>query len=972
MDSPTVISSPQPITPARRPAPQPPEIIARLRGERLEHFVLDDYIGVGGMGAVFLARDVRLDRPVALKVLPQTPDLDPDLIQRFENEARAAARLDHENIARVYYVGEDRGVHFIAFEYVEGTNLRDLIEQTGRLPLAEAVNYTLQIAGALVHAASRDVVHRDVKPSNIIITPAGRAKLVDMGLARRFETDYDGGVTQSGVTLGTFDYISPEQARDPRTADVRSDIYSLGCTLYHMLTGQPPFPEGTIAQKLLAHQADEPPSPQARNPQIPDDLAAVVAKMMAKQPRRRYRDPEQLYRDLLLVAGALGLRSTSPEGLVWMSPTRPHVPAWERQAPLVIPVVTLLAVALVLFIWPPGFVAAPEAEIEGLGPLAKATSPATPDADVQRGADAERFETGGARTSAVLENPGALAQRPAPDEFNAPAGRGDPAATPRDLYDEPERSHFDRGHAAERPAAGEPLESPRSPQRQAPEAAKVAGEPPLPKTPAVSGGVAPEIAGGGVRADRALDGTASSTQPAPYGTATRGPQTSDLQTATVDERAEIDISRPSPEPARTRRPAEDRSPAIDALPPVEPMAFAERPNTLVVDPLGGERVYKTIQDALEAAASDSASIIELRYNGRRREEPFKINGIRVTLRPAEGFKPIVVLAPKEIPTQGFRTQLISVAGGSLSLVDLDLELRIPAGGDSWSLFHVQNAEKLSLTGCTATLENPYGQNAALVEVGSVSASGASLTTTSGDLPPGPIELDIRDSFLRAEADLVLVREPQAVRLNLANDVVASTGALLHVRGGTQSRSGEYLELRAEHVSARSDGGLVLLEATESAQSLIALRMTTSNNIFRTQSLSPDDSPLIKIVGPRDVVSLGELVQDDRSVGVNNFYEGYQVFREIRSDTGNMFMMSSGKSTWEFEAWQSSRGSQESQPRQNQVRWAVAPGVVSPAEVTLRDWALADRPNPALDGTSDGAPAGANLEEIPEPPANAGS
>ncbi|NOX53697.1 MAG: serine/threonine protein kinase, partial [Planctomycetes bacterium] len=230
-------------------------------GIQLGHFVIEERIGMGGMGAVFRALDTRLQRYVALKVLSPFQARDPAAVQRFVNEGRAAARLDHDNIARVYHIGEEHGLNFIAFEFITGTNVRDLIRQRGRLEPAEAVNYTLQIASALRHTSAAGVIHRDIKPSNIIITPSGRAKLVDLGLARKIDSQSAPDLTVAGTTLGTFDYISPEQAKDPRNVDVRSDIYSLGCTLYHMLTGEPPYPEGTVLQKLLSHQGGEPPDP---------------------------------------------------------------------------------------------------------------------------------------------------------------------------------------------------------------------------------------------------------------------------------------------------------------------------------------------------------------------------------------------------------------------------------------------------------------------------------------------------------------------------------------------------------------------------------------------------------------------------------------------------------------------------------------------------------------------------------------
>jgi serine/threonine-protein kinase len=318
-------------------------------GELVDSFLLEDAIGVGGMGAVFRALDTKLDRRIALKLLPLDQAGDAEIVPRFYQEGRSAAQLDHENIARVYSIGQDGPYHYIAFEYIDGVTVRQRVESSGTLPVIEAVNITLQIAHALVHASARGVVHRDIKPSNIIITPSGRAKLVDMGLARRFERSGDDGLTQSGMTLGSFDYISPEQARDPRDVDVRSDLYSLGCTLFHMLTGRPPFPGGTVIQKLIQHQEEAPADVRALNPAVPVDLAAIIARLMAKDRDRRYQTPEHLVRDLLSVAGKIGLATASGPLPAWLE--HGHRPAWERQLVWLVPVFGLVIAVLGIAWW---------------------------------------------------------------------------------------------------------------------------------------------------------------------------------------------------------------------------------------------------------------------------------------------------------------------------------------------------------------------------------------------------------------------------------------------------------------------------------------------------------------------------------------------------------------------------------------------------------------------------------------------
>ena len=319
-----------------------------LAGTMLGPYRLDQFVGGGGMGAVFRALDTTLDRTVAVKVLAGRQADDEEMLKRFRNEAQSAARLDHENIGRVYAVGSEHGWHYIVFEFIEGTNLRDLVREEGPFDLARTVDITIQVADALEHASERDVVHRDIKPSNIVITPTGRARIVDMGLARLPQMAEDGDLTVSGMTLGTFDYISPEQARDPRAADVRSDLYSLGCTIFYTLTGRPPFADGTMVQKLLQHQQAQPPALDEIRSDVPRRFADIVSRLMEKDPLDRYQRPAVLVADLVAFAEDHGVSLASPRPATpaVMSSTPRRLP----RLPWLVPLVVLLAVVAAMWL----------------------------------------------------------------------------------------------------------------------------------------------------------------------------------------------------------------------------------------------------------------------------------------------------------------------------------------------------------------------------------------------------------------------------------------------------------------------------------------------------------------------------------------------------------------------------------------------------------------------------------------------
>jgi len=266
--------------------------------ETLGKYQIQKEIGAGGMGAVFLAKDTTLNRLAALKILPRDKAENPVLVKRFKAEGQAAAHLRHENIVSVYDAGEEDGYLYIALEYVEGTDLHNLINKRGRIPVRRSLEIITQVTQALAHAYQQGIVHRDIKPANILIRQDGVVKLTDLGLARSIDDNTETSITRAGTTVGTVDYMAPEQARDSKAADIRSDLYSLGCTWYHMLTGRAPFSEGSLTNKLAAHATTPPPDPREINERVPEGVVAIIQRMMAKSQSERYQTPEELLEDL--------------------------------------------------------------------------------------------------------------------------------------------------------------------------------------------------------------------------------------------------------------------------------------------------------------------------------------------------------------------------------------------------------------------------------------------------------------------------------------------------------------------------------------------------------------------------------------------------------------------------------------------------------------------------------------------------
>jgi serine/threonine-protein kinase len=261
-------------------------------------YVLEDQLGEGGMGQVYRCRNWKLDMLAAVKVIRRSRATDPSSVERFLREVRALGAIRHPNIVHALDADLEHGRLYFAMEYVPGTDLAHQLVERGALPIDTACRYAGQLAEGLRHISTLGLVHRDVKPGNILVTQDGSTvKLVDLGLARFDHPDWEeagADLTRVGMMIGTPDYVSPEQIRDSRQVDIRSDLYSLGCTFYHMLTGRGPYEGLDLREKLLQQQAEDPVPVQDLRPDVPPGVAAVVRKLMQKKPRDRYQDPAEV------------------------------------------------------------------------------------------------------------------------------------------------------------------------------------------------------------------------------------------------------------------------------------------------------------------------------------------------------------------------------------------------------------------------------------------------------------------------------------------------------------------------------------------------------------------------------------------------------------------------------------------------------------------------------------------------------
>jgi serine/threonine protein kinase len=328
-------------------------LIGKHKGFFLGKYRLLSHLGKGGMSSVYLAEHVLMRRRVAIKVLPQGRVDDSSYLQRFHREAQAVAALDHRNIVRAYDVDQEGAVHFLVMEFVPGQSLQELVQRGGVVSPVVAAEYIRQAAEGLAAAHKAGLVHRDIKPGNLLVDEKGTVKLLDLGLAR-FSSDGDDAssltIANEEKVLGTADYLAPEQALDSHLVDARADLYSLGGTLYFLLVGNPPFPEGSVAQRLMAHQTRDPVAVRVKRPEVPESLAAIVEKLMKKRADDRYQTAKEasaaLFQWLAQYGGnswvkmSAGTQATTVTSAVTGSGATPAIvtrPTESGSAPQVVP-----------------------------------------------------------------------------------------------------------------------------------------------------------------------------------------------------------------------------------------------------------------------------------------------------------------------------------------------------------------------------------------------------------------------------------------------------------------------------------------------------------------------------------------------------------------------------------------------------------------------------------------------------------
>ncbi|MFV2067511.1 MAG: serine/threonine protein kinase, partial [Pirellulales bacterium] len=656
-------------------------------------------------------------------------------------------------------------------------------------------------------------------------------------------------------------YISPEQARDPRNADIRSDLYSLGCTLFYMLTGQPPFPEGTVLQKLLRHQGDDAPDPRDLRGDLPEDVAEIVRRLLAKLPEDRYPEPESLIKALLIVARRVGLPAAAPGGTVWVTTDITHESWLRRHFPWMAPTALLvICVLLIEVLWPANQVL----------PLSQTA--------VGSGA------------------------RNRQEEGQGPS-RNLAGSAPRPENDSVRRS-LETGSKTSGPALAETRRQSTTDSVRAPDAGPV-----LP--------AAVESSEEGTKiADRHRSG------------------------GLIHGRTGID----------------------DAQGPTPPVAEASA-DVIVVEP-GDEGNSQRSYDSLRAAVRDAASgdVIELRFNGRRSETPFKLINKRLTIRAGKGFRPYVVfrLESDDVYPGRSSQSMVSLLGGDLTLVNIHLEMEVPRGttSESVSLLETRGAESVHLDRCWLTVINEHDyEGVAFLDV--KGAPGGEATSLGPEqTAERPVKIRLENCVARGEATLVHSAEMQPIDLFWRNGFLATSQRFLELDTGRLGHhaSGK-LQVDLQYVTAIVQGGFMLVDGGEVGRS-VPVEVAVRDSILVGDRLSP----LIELHGAgRSALLRRSIVwQGDR-----NFYEGFRDFWLLQ-DAGEERPLHIDFEEW-AEAWKADRYGHDNRPHDGMVVWqSLPPADALPHRFTPDDFLLLDDVlgNPARGAAGDGSDAGFRRELWP--------
>jgi len=681
----------------------------------------------------------------------------------------------------------------------------------------------LQVAEALDHASQRDIVHRDIKPSNILVTAQGQAKLVDMGLARlhHLETESE-DLTASGVTLGTFDYISPEQARDPRLADVRSDLYSLGCTFYFMLTGRPPFPDGTVLQKLLRHSSEQPVDPRHVRLDLDDEVVEILDKLLAKQPDDRYQQARELIDELHAIADRLDLPHIVRVNTVSIPLRARAMSLALRNLPWVVPMAILvLAVFALDRLW------SIDAKVDYAGTEGQ-FAPLLEDRVVEPPTENAAVETDEDRDDGSPQD--------ATDEGKN--AEGTPVTEPKP---EAKPASSDGG-----PGMSEAAADVSAPTKEGELPASKQGKPAVEKpTPDVG----------------------QSTKPP-----TAEPNTSGGDTSMDDPSGKDATGTTDDSP----QPKSDASSAASLDVQVE---------RIVVGPIDGAvpdgaLVVESVAAACQKAAAVGVDTVELHFNGERQERPFDVTAKQLTIRNGRGFKPTVVFSPSSEDMAQDR-QMIRLGSGELDWQGVHLRFELPQQSAGWSLFRLRHISGLKMRDSIVTVRivddggRPLQADAAVFEV----ENGTALDIPATSQGAGP-HVSLQQCIVRGKATVVRTKEVTPFRFVCEQCLLVTSDRLVDAR---EARSGSRVtgglnRVTLRHVTAVLGQGMCRFWTNEASHRPVWVTECTDSIVYVTDVQAP-------IIEWKGIGGIDEIEQPLYMQRGCNFYPGSMTLLRINPTGG---------------------------------------------------------------------------------------